>query len=193
MVLFLLLQFFSLATFLLFLYLLLDLALLVHHGVAYSFQIGWHKSLPILLLIHTNLLLLKTLDFFTAPFTFSALQIVTLHFFFFLSLLDVYSLYLEFDTTKFDNVVFLQSILLLDISIGDVSYDKINLLKSITRILQLLTRLSILLVDISRHELFLLLSGHCRQTSHFRWLNHVVIPNLLYIKKYLCALLMLFG
>ena len=56
-----------------------------------------------------------------------------------LSILDMDLLDLELDATKFDNVMLLQCVLLLHVSISDVTHDQVDLLKSIVGVLQLLT------------------------------------------------------
>ena len=89
--------------------------------------------------------------------------------------------------------MFLERVLLLDVPICDVADYQVDLLEGVTRVLQLLTRLCILLVDVLRHEVFPLLLRHRLESLNFSRLNHVVIPNLLDVEEYLCALAMFFG
>ena len=85
-----------------------------------------------------------------------------------------------------------QRVLLLYVAIGDVTNNQIDFLECVARVLQLLPRLSILLVHILRHEVLLLLLCHSFEALDFCRFNHVVIPYLLDIKEDLCTLAMLF-
>lgn len=126
---------------------------------------------------------MQTKDLFSAPLRLSTLSHLALHLTFFLNGLDEYFLDLEFDSAKFDNVVLLQSIGLFDISILNVPDDQVNFLASITRVLQLLSGLCILQIDIFAHEVFFLSLGHGLQSFDFCRLNHVVVSNLTNVEK----------
>ena len=126
---------------------------------------------------------MQTKDLFSAPLRLSTLSHLALHLTFLLDGLDEYFLDLEFDTTKFDNVVLLQSIGLFDISILNVPDDQVNFLAGITRVLQLLSGLCILQIDIFAHEVFFLSFGHGLQSFDFCRLDHVVVSNLTNVEK----------
>ena len=140
------------------------------------FQVLRYK--PVILLLHPSLLVLKPLDLFLAPLVLPALQVMPLHLASILFRLNVDLLNLELDSSELDDIVFLQRVLLFDVPVGDVTHNEVNLLKCIARVLELLTRLSILLVNVLGHEdLFLSL---CQFLNMFdvRRLDHVVIPYL---------------
>ena len=74
---------------------------------------------------------------------------------------------LEFNSPKLYYVVFFQHILLLCISVADIAHNEIDFLKGVIWILQLLSRLRILLVNVLGHELFPLCFVHFVPTLNF--------------------------
>ncbi len=132
---------------------------------------------------HNLLLILQTKYLFTPPLRLSSLSHLALHLSLLFDGLDEYFLDLEFDSAKLDDVVLLQSIRLLHISILNVPHNEIDFLASITRVLQLLPRLCILQIDIFAHEVFFLSIAHGLQFFNLDWLNHIVVSNLSNIEE----------
>ena len=92
---------------------------------------------------------------------------------------------LEFHAAKLDNIMLLELVLLFSVAVGDVSDNEVYLLESVARVLELLTRLRVLLVHVLRHELFLLFFAHFSDLLDLGWLYEVVVPDFLDIEKQL--------
>ena len=113
----------------------LKVTLLVLHRLADRMQV--FRVEPLLL---RNLPLhLQSLDLFPTPLAFSSFHHLALHFTVLLRLLDVDLLNFKLDAAKLDNIVPFERVLLLNVSIGDVSHDQVDLLESVARVVQLLT------------------------------------------------------
>ena len=113
----------------------LEATLLVLHRLADRMQV---LRVEPLLLQHLPFLL-QSLDLFPTPLTLSTLHHLALHFTVFLRLLDINFLHFELDAAKLDYIVPFERVLLLNVSIGDVSHNKVYLLECVTRVMQLLT------------------------------------------------------
>ena len=145
------------------------------------FQVLRYK--PVILLLHPSLLVLKPLDLFLAPLVLPALQVMPLHLASIFFRLNVDLLNLELDSSELDDIVFLQRVLLFDVPVGDVTHNEVYLLKCIARVLKLLTRLSILLVNVLGHEDLLLSLCQFLNMFDVRRFDHVVISYLSDVKE----------
>lgn len=111
------------------------------------------------------------------PFGFTPLTLLPFSFQIILGVFNEDLFDLEFDTTQFDNIVLFQNIWLLGVAVADIAYNEINFLESIVRVLELLARLSILLVDILRHKVLFLLLIHVVPAFDLSRLYHIVVTH----------------
>ena len=85
-----------------------------------------------------QLLFLKSLDFVLTPLRLSFLHKLVFDLAFLFSFLDEDLLDLELDAAQLYNIMLLEGVLLLHVSVGYIPYDKIDFLVSLTGVLELL-------------------------------------------------------
>ena len=165
-----------------------ELAILFHQSLLNGLQI----VRVMMFASHEKVLFMHSFDLLTPPVGLALFHYFSLLFAFFFQPSDVYLLYLELHSPQLDYVVLFQVILLFHVSICYISNNQVDLFKCVTRVLELLTWLSILCVYVFWHEFFLLLLCHSLESFYLGWLNHIVISDLLHIKQDLSSLPVLF-
>lgn len=165
------------------------LSFLVFHCLLDGFKIGRVGPLG----LHYFSLRLQPLDLILSPIGLPTFSYLTLELTFLFLKLNENLFDFKFDSAKFENVVLLQRVLLLDISIAHIAYYKVYFLESIARIFQLLARLCILHIHVLGHELFFLLCSHLGDLLDVSRFNEIAIAYLVDLKEDLGSFTVLLG